>query len=57
METFKTVVAPFDGVVTARNTDIGALINVGRGPGNAAVRSFRPAEGPHLRPGAAGLLG
>ena len=29
MESFKSIVAPFDGVVTARNTDIGALINVG----------------------------
>jgi membrane fusion protein, multidrug efflux system len=27
------IVAPFDGVVTARNTDIGALINVGGAPG------------------------
>jgi len=33
MESFKTVVAPFDGVVTARNTDIGALINAGAGAG------------------------
>jgi RND family efflux transporter MFP subunit len=33
MESFKTVVAPFDGVVTARNTDIGALINAGAGTG------------------------
>lgn len=29
MESFKNVVAPFDGVVTARKTDIGALINAG----------------------------
>ena len=29
LESFKSIVAPFDGVVTARNTDIGALINVG----------------------------
>jgi RND family efflux transporter MFP subunit len=28
-EGFKRLVAPFDGVVTARDTDIGALINVG----------------------------
>jgi RND family efflux transporter MFP subunit len=33
MESFKTVTAPFDGVVTARNTDIGALINAGSGTG------------------------
>ena len=31
MENFKKVTAPFDGVVTARNTDIGALINAGAG--------------------------
>jgi RND family efflux transporter MFP subunit len=29
MEGFKNVTAPFDGVVTARTTDIGALINAG----------------------------
>jgi RND family efflux transporter MFP subunit len=28
-ETFKTIVAPFDGIVTARKTDIGALVNTG----------------------------
>jgi RND family efflux transporter MFP subunit len=31
LESFKHVVAPFDGVVTSRNTDIGALINAGQG--------------------------
>ncbi len=30
-ENFKHVVAPFDGVVTARKTDVGALINAGSG--------------------------
>jgi RND family efflux transporter MFP subunit len=29
MQQFKQVVAPFDGIVTARNTDIGALISSG----------------------------
>jgi RND family efflux transporter MFP subunit len=29
MQSFKQIVAPFDGVVTQRNTDIGALINAG----------------------------
>jgi RND family efflux transporter MFP subunit len=33
MESFKTIVAPFDGVVTARNTDIGALISAGGSSG------------------------
>jgi RND family efflux transporter MFP subunit len=30
---FKRIVAPFDGVVTARNTDVGSLINSGSGTG------------------------
>jgi RND family efflux transporter MFP subunit len=29
LESFKRITAPFDGVVTTRSTDIGALINVG----------------------------
>ena len=29
LESFKQVVAPFDGIITARNTDVGALINAG----------------------------
>ena len=33
MEAFKRIVAPFDGVVTARKTDVGALINAGSGTG------------------------
>src|ERR1700722_11758872 len=33
MEAFKTIVAPFDGVVTQRNTDVGALINAGNSTG------------------------
>jgi RND family efflux transporter MFP subunit len=32
-ESFKRLVAPFDGIVTARETDIGALINVGAAGG------------------------
>ena len=32
---FERVVAPFDGVITARNTDIGQLINAGSGSGTA----------------------
>ena len=31
LEAFKHVVAPFDGIVTARNTDVGNLINAGAG--------------------------
>jgi len=33
MEGFKRIVAPFDGIVTARDTDVGALINAGSGKG------------------------
>jgi RND family efflux transporter MFP subunit len=33
MEGFRRVVAPFDGVITARHTDIGALISNGTGTG------------------------
>jgi RND family efflux transporter MFP subunit len=33
MEGFKRIVAPFSGVVTARDTDVGALINAGSGQG------------------------
>jgi RND family efflux transporter MFP subunit len=41
MENFKYVTAPFDGVVTARETDIGALINAGSGSG---VELFKVAD-------------
>ncbi len=34
LETFKRITAPFDGVVTERNTDIGALINAGHDAGH-----------------------
>jgi RND family efflux transporter MFP subunit len=34
MQGYTRLVAPFDGVVTARNTDVGALINVGGAPGS-----------------------
>jgi RND family efflux transporter MFP subunit len=38
LEAFKRVVAPFDGVVTARNTDVGYLINAGQAPGSELFR-------------------
>ncbi len=41
LEEFKRIVAPFDGVVTARETDIGALINAGSGTG---PKLFRVAD-------------
>ena len=46
LEAFKRVVAPFDGVVTARNTDIGALINAGQ---NSGAALFRMADTRKLR--------
>jgi RND family efflux transporter MFP subunit len=46
LESFKRVVAPFDGVVTARNTDIGALINAGQ---SAGTELFRVADTRKLR--------
>ena len=46
MVSFKHVVAPFDGLVTQRSTDIGALINAGQSPGTAL---FRVADTHRLR--------
>jgi RND family efflux transporter MFP subunit len=43
---FERIVAPFDGVVTARNTDIGQLINAGSGTG---PELFRVADMRRLR--------
>jgi RND family efflux transporter MFP subunit len=46
LESFKRVIAPFDGVITARNTDIGALINAGE---SAGTELFRLADTHKLR--------
>lgn len=46
LESFKEVTAPFDGVVTLRNTDIGNLINAGQGQG---AELFRVADTHTLR--------
>jgi RND family efflux transporter MFP subunit len=46
LESFKRLVAPFDGIVTARNTDIGALI---RGGENASVPLFKVADMHEMR--------
>ena len=45
-ESFKRVLAPFDGTVTARDTDIGALINAGQSSG---AQLFRVADTHKLR--------
>jgi RND family efflux transporter MFP subunit len=46
LESFKRVIAPFDGVVTARNTDIGALINAGQ---TAGAQLFKVSDTTRLR--------
>jgi len=46
LQQFKQVVAPFDGVVTARQTDVGNLINAGSGSG---TELFRVADTKSLR--------
>jgi RND family efflux transporter MFP subunit len=48
LEAFKRIVAPFDGIVTQRNTDIGALINAGSGVGNGPVL-FKVADVHEMR--------
>jgi RND family efflux transporter MFP subunit len=45
LESFKQIIAPFDGIVTARETDIGALINAGSGTGGGnGPELFRVAD-------------
>jgi RND family efflux transporter MFP subunit len=46
LESFKRVLAPFDGVITARNTDVGNLINAGQASG---AELFRMADTHKLR--------
>jgi RND family efflux transporter MFP subunit len=46
LESFKRVLAPFTGVITARNTDVGALINAGQ---SAGTELFRIADTHKLR--------
>lgn len=46
LEGFKRVLAPFNGVVTARNTDVGDLINAGQSSG---TELFRVADTHKLR--------
>jgi RND family efflux transporter MFP subunit len=64
---FARIVAPFDGVVTARDTDVGALINAGGGTGPelfvvSDIHKLRvyvqvpQRYGPSIRPGSAAVL-
>jgi RND family efflux transporter MFP subunit len=48
LETFKRIVAPFDGIVTSRTTDVGALINAGSGA-SAGPQLFRVADVHEMR--------
>ncbi len=45
---FETVVAPFDGIISDRQTDIGALINVGSNP-SEAIPLFQIVQSDKLR--------
>jgi RND family efflux transporter MFP subunit len=50
LERFKYLAAPFDGIVTERNTDIGALINAGSGSGGGgAPLLFKVADMHEMR--------
>src|SRR5262249_34322010 len=42
---FEKVIAPFDGVITARSVDVGALINAGGSGGNNPATSPTPSTG------------
>jgi RND family efflux transporter MFP subunit len=64
---FARIVAPFDGVVTARDTDVGALINAGGGTGPelfvvSDIHKLRvyvqvpQRYGPSIHPGSAAVL-
>ncbi|HUB89709.1 MAG TPA: efflux RND transporter periplasmic adaptor subunit [Dyella sp.] len=64
---FARIVAPFDGVVTARDTDVGALINAGSGTGPelfvvSDIHKLRvyvqvpQRYGPSIRPGSQAVL-
>jgi RND family efflux transporter MFP subunit len=48
LQSFEKIYAPFDGVITSRNTDIGALISSGSG-GGASTELFQIAQPSKLR--------
>jgi RND family efflux transporter MFP subunit len=50
LEAFKRIIAPFDGIVTQRNTDFGALINAGSGVGGGTgPQLFKVADVHEMR--------
>ena len=56
LQSYEKVYAPFDGVITARNTDVGHLINAGAGtPGARAVPHGGDQDAAHLCRGAGDL--
>ncbi len=48
LQSFEKIYAPFDGIITARNTDIGALISAGS-TGGASTELFQIAQPSKLR--------
>jgi RND family efflux transporter MFP subunit len=48
LQSFERIYAPFDGIITARNTDIGALINAGNS-GNVKTDLFHISQPGKLR--------
>ena len=55
LQSFERIVAPVDGVITARNTDIGALIQARHHRSQRALSSFCHPEAAHLRSGSRSL--
>jgi len=55
LQSFEKVYAPFDGVVTARNTDVGALITAGASPGTGSGITINAAPGAARPPGTLSL--
>src|SRR5712671_6173377 len=51
LQAFEKIYAPFDGVITARNTDVGALITAGASPGTGggATNNAAPGVNPAAR--------
>ncbi len=48
LQSFQKIYAPFDGIITVRNTDVGALINSGSG-GGPTTQLFQIAQPQKLR--------
>jgi multidrug efflux pump subunit AcrA (membrane-fusion protein) len=46
LQSYERVTAPFDGVVTARNVDVGALISAAGSAGGSSAPSQSPQSGP-----------